>query len=64
VWERLRLGLAVRGGAHLDLDGVMALRGHEVVVTGTAAWNDDGELRDPEHRRTLAVDPHAWQVIL
>lgn len=63
VWERLELGLAARRGDHLDMDGVHMLRGHEVVVRGVAAWNDDGELRPPRDDRTLRIDPAAWHLL-
>jgi diacylglycerol kinase family enzyme len=63
VWDRLRLGLAARNGQHPDLDGVLTARGREVLITGSAAWNDDGELGEPEDGRRLTVEPGAWRLI-
>lgn len=63
AWQRLRLGLATRGGDHLGLEGVRSARGREVVVTGTAAWNDDGELGGPVGGRVLRVEPGGWRLI-
>jgi diacylglycerol kinase family enzyme len=63
IWQRLRLGLAARKGEHPDLDGVLTARGREVVVRGTAAWNDDGELGDPVASRTLRVEEGAWRLV-
>jgi diacylglycerol kinase family enzyme len=63
VWDRLRLGLATRRGEHVDLDGVVTARGRRVVVSGSAAWNDDGELGEPLEGRELRVDPGAWRLL-
>lgn len=62
--ERLRLGLAARSGAHVELDGVRTARGRQVVVRGAAAWNDDGELDGSERDgRSLSVAPGAWTLV-
>jgi diacylglycerol kinase family enzyme len=63
VWDRLRLGLAARNGEHHDLDGVLTARGREVRTSGVAAWNDDGELRQPEVDRLLGVEAGAWRLL-
>jgi diacylglycerol kinase family enzyme len=63
TWQRLVLGVAAKREEHLDLDGVTYLRGREVVVRGTAAWNDDGELGDPLDGRRLRVEPAAWRLL-
>jgi YegS/Rv2252/BmrU family lipid kinase len=63
VRERVRLGLAARSGDHADLDGVHVARGREITVTGTAAWNDDGELGDPVEDRVLRVEAGAWRLL-
>lgn len=63
VWERLRLGLATRRGEHGDLEGVHLTRGREVVVTGAATWNDDGELGEEVDGRRLRVEPAAWRLL-
>lgn len=62
--DRLRFGLALRRGRHLERDDVHRVRGREVSVTGDAVrHNVDGEISDPLTERTYRVEPGAWTVV-
>jgi len=60
---RAAFAAALRRGAHLDRDDVIALRGHEVTLTGDPVPHDlDGEILDPGPT-TYRVLPAAWRLV-
>lgn len=62
---RLRFGIALREGQHVDRDDVQVVRGRVVSVAGDAfPLNADGELSGPLTARTWTVRPGAWAVLI
>jgi YegS/Rv2252/BmrU family lipid kinase len=61
---RLRYGLRMRRGEHLDRPDVVAVRGRRVVVSGEPfSYNADGEVHGPVQRREWTIDPAGWRLI-
>jgi diacylglycerol kinase family enzyme len=62
---RVRFGVALREGEHVDRDDVLVIRGRSVTVTGDAfPVNADGELADPVSSRTWTVQPGVWAMLV
>jgi diacylglycerol kinase family enzyme len=61
---RLRFGIAMREGEHLEREDVLVVRGRTVTVTGDPfPVNADGELDGPLSARTWTVRPAAWSLL-
>ncbi|WP_406674051.1 diacylglycerol kinase family protein [Nonomuraea sp. N2-4H] len=62
-WQRLRYGVLLKLGRHVDRPEVAAVRGTRVRISGPAVHvNADGELTGPYAERTWTVEPHAWRL--
>jgi YegS/Rv2252/BmrU family lipid kinase len=62
---RLRFGVALREGEHVERDDVLTVRGRTVRVTGDAfPVNADGELEEATASRTWTVEPAAWSLVV
>lgn len=62
--DRLRFGLALRKGRHLERDHVRRARGREVRIAGEPVrHNVDGEVSDPVADRTYRIEPGAWRLL-
>lgn len=62
---RLRFGVAMREGDHVERDDVLAVRGRTVTVSGDPyPVNADGELEGPLTSRTWTVEPAAWALLV
>jgi YegS/Rv2252/BmrU family lipid kinase len=61
---RLRFGIAMREGEHVEREDVVVVRGRRVTVTGDPfPVNADGELDGPLSARTWTVRPAAWSLL-
>lgn len=61
---RLRFGIAMREGEHVEREDVVVVRGRTVTVTGDPfPVNADGELDGPLSARTWTVRPAAWSLL-
>jgi YegS/Rv2252/BmrU family lipid kinase len=61
---RLRFGVAMREGDHVEREDVVVVRGRTVAVTGDPfPVNADGELDGPLSARTWTVRPAAWSLL-
>ena len=64
---RLRYGVAMRRGRHLDRADVVRLEAREVAVSaarGAFRVNADGELSAPVRERTWRVEPAAYRMLV
>lgn len=62
---RLRFGVALREGDHVERDDVQTVRGRTVRVAGDPfPLNADGELSGPFTTRTWSVRPGAWAMVV
>src|SRR5690606_9970570 len=62
---RLAFGLQLRRGRHPERADVVTVRGRSITVEGEPApANADGELFPPAPRRTWALHPAAWRIIV
>lgn len=62
--DRARMGMALRGGTHVELDGVHTGRGRVLVYEGEPApVNLDGELVGERDRCSFEVLRGAWEVV-
>lgn len=62
--DRVRLGLALRAGRHLQHPGVVHARGRTVRVAGAPTrWNTDGEVGQPDRCRSYRLSPGGLSLV-